>query len=169
MYTGLAKARNAGESCIRRHRDCSGFSLLELMAAVAIASLLGVVAVPLYEEQVDKAKRARAIADIKIIEVQIERFHSDNARLPGTLTDLGVLVPADPWGKAYQYLNIVDADNQGKGKLRKDKNLVPINSDYDLYSLGKDGECASPLTAQKSQDDIVRANNGGYVGLASEY
>jgi general secretion pathway protein G len=58
---------------------------------------------------------------------------------------------------------------KGNGKARKDKFLVPINSDYDLYSDGQDGQSASPLTAKASQDDIVRAANGSYVGLASQF
>jgi general secretion pathway protein G len=52
---------------------------------------------------------------------------------------------------------------------RKDKNLHPLNSDFDLYSIGKDGESRQPLTAKWSRDDVVRANDGGFVGLASEY
>jgi len=64
-------------------------------------------------------------------------------------------------------LNITTTN--GKGKVRKDHNLVPLNSDYDLYSMGKDGKSVSPLTAKASRDDIVRANNGAFVGLASEY
>lgn len=59
--------------------------------------------------------------------------------------------------------------NTGLGKLRKDKNLVPINSDFDLYSKGPDGQSASPLTASISQDDIVRGRNGTFFGKASEY
>lgn len=55
------------------------------------------------------------------------------------------------------------------GQARKDRNLVPINSDFDLYSMGRDGQSAPPLTAKVSRDDIVRANNGGFVGLASDY
>jgi general secretion pathway protein G len=55
------------------------------------------------------------------------------------------------------------------GQLRKDRNLVPINTDFDLFSRGKDGQTNFPLTAQRSRDDIVRANNGGYIGLASDY
>jgi len=35
--------------------------------------------------------------------------------------------------------------------------------------VGKDGKSTAPLTAKISQDDIVRANNGGYVGLVSNY
>jgi general secretion pathway protein G len=53
--------------------------------------------------------------------------------------------------------------------MRKDRNLVPINSDYDLYSMGPDGESMPPLTAARSRDDIVRANNGGFVGTAEAY
>ena len=50
-----------------------------------------------------------------------------------------------------------------------DLSLHPINTDFDLCSVGKDGKSAAPLTAKISQDDIIRANNGGYVGLASNY
>jgi general secretion pathway protein G len=51
-----------------------------------------------------------------------------------------------------------------QGTLRKDRNLVPINSDYDLYSLGPDGETRPPLTAGPSRDDIARAADGSFVG-----
>jgi len=53
--------------------------------------------------------------------------------------------------------------------MRKDKNLTPINTYYDLYSTGKDGLSVSPLTAKHSRDDIVRANDGGFIGLATDF
>ena len=53
--------------------------------------------------------------------------------------------------------------------MRKDQNLVPINSDYDLYSLGEDGDSKAPLTARASHDDIIRANNGNFIGLGEDY
>ena len=55
------------------------------------------------------------------------------------------------------------------GKKRKDKSLHPLNSDYDLYSMGPDGRSVSPLTAKASRDDIIRANNGGFIGVAEDY
>ena len=55
------------------------------------------------------------------------------------------------------------------GQARKDRFLVPINSDYDLYSMGPDGGSVPPLTAALSRDDIIRANNGDYFGLASGF
>ena len=47
--------------------------------------------------------------------------------------------------------------------------MVPINTDFDLYSKGPDGKSATALTAKISQDDIIRANDGQYIGRASEY
>ena len=52
---------------------------------------------------------------------------------------------------------------------RKDGNLVPINTKYDLCSFGKDGKSKAPLRAKDSHDDIIYANDGGYIGLASEF
>jgi general secretion pathway protein G len=55
------------------------------------------------------------------------------------------------------------------GQLRKDHNLVPINTDFDLYSVGRDGLSVAPLTAPRSRDDVVRGNNGAYIGLGENY
>jgi general secretion pathway protein G len=38
-----------------------------------------------------------------------------------------------------------------------------------LYSAGRDGVTVKPLTAQSSQDDVIRARNGRFVGLVRDY
>ena len=55
------------------------------------------------------------------------------------------------------------------GQARKDHNLVPINSDFDLFSAGRDRKTTGPLTAKASQDDIVRGSDGAFVGLGRDY
>ena len=65
----------------------------------------------------------------------------------------------DPWGNAYQYRNV--QTQKGNGKLRKDRFMVPLNSDFDLYSRGADGLSRDPLSAPASHNDIIRANDGG--------
>ncbi len=55
------------------------------------------------------------------------------------------------------------------GEARKDGNLVPINTNFDLYSMGRDGKSKPPLRAKDSLDDIIYANDGDYIGLASDY
>jgi general secretion pathway protein G len=143
--------------------------LIDLMLAVIIASLLMVVAVPAYDQFIDRARVARAIGDIGSISIAIERFGiKNNGRLPNFLDELLMDVPFDPWGAPYQYLNIVAA-GPGKGAFRKDGKLNPLNSDFDLFSVGADGESMGPLSAAKSRDDIVRANNGAFIGLGENY
>ena len=85
---------------------------------------------------------------------------------PPDLNALGRGAIRDPWGNPYRYLNIATAI---PGHVRKDRFLVPLNSDYDLYSMGKDGESQPPITSAKSRDDILRASNGAFIGLASDF
>jgi general secretion pathway protein G len=40
---------------------------------------------------------------------------------------------------------------------------------YALYSNGAYGRSDPPLTSQLSHDDILRANNGRFLGLSSDY
>jgi general secretion pathway protein G len=46
---------------------------------------------------------------------------------------------------------------------------LPLNSDYDLFTIGPDGLSAISIDSQFSLDDVIRANNGAYFGVASEY
>lgn len=57
----------------------------------------------------------------------------------------------------------------GAGGARKDRFLVPINSDFDVYSMGKNRDTVAPLNPPKSQDDVIRASDGGYYGLARNF
>lgn len=146
-----------------------GFTIIELLVAIAVAAALVAVAVPSYESHRNKALVAQAASDIKSLDVLITQYHADNMRFPDSLADIGKGGMLDPWKNPYRYLKLSPLSPSASGKMRKDKNLVPINSDFDLYSMGKDSVSLPPLTAASSRDDIVRGSNGRYVGLASEY
>ena len=149
----------------------AGFTLVELLITIAILAVLAAIAVPSYSRYVDRAALAQATGDIRRLEVLIAQYQSDNQRLPSSLADIGKAAMLDPWKNPYQYLDLssLNVDKKLMGQVRKDKNLVPINSDYDLYSMGKDGKSRAPMTAADSRDDVVRASNGRFVGLASDY
>ncbi|MBW2096278.1 MAG: prepilin-type N-terminal cleavage/methylation domain-containing protein [Deltaproteobacteria bacterium] len=145
-----------------------GFTLIEIIIVMAILSILSAIAIPAYSRYIEKTRITKAIAEIKILSQEINGFKEDNNdTLPATLNAIGRAALLDPWGNPYQYLNY--ATTHGVGHIRKDRSLHPLNSDYDLYSMGKDGRSAPPITAHISQDDIIRANDGRFIGLAADY
>jgi len=147
----------------------SGLTIVELLIAIAIIGILSGIAIPIYAGYVENARVQTALADIRSISLVIEGFRNDRSSLPTSLADINYATFLDPWGNPYRYLNIQTSPPPPIGLLRKDRFVVPINTDYDLYSMGKDGQSAPALTAQKSRDDIIRANDGGYIGPAAGY
>jgi general secretion pathway protein G len=117
-----------------------GFTLIELMVVVVILGLLATMVMPKVLSKPEKARRTKAVAEIRIMQSALAMFKTDTGRFPTTaeglpalVTDPGVSgydkegylerVPTDPWGNKYIY---ICPGIRGK--------------DYDLVSLGKDGE-----------------------------
>jgi len=134
---------------------------------MGIIGTLAAIAVPNFIRYRQRAIEVKVIVEIKQIEKEVILFQIDTGDLPGSLADIGLDTLSDPWGNPYQYLNFETVN--GISELRKDRNLVPVNSEFDLYSMGPDGKSLSAFTAQVSRDDIVRANNGQYIGSVSNY
>lgn len=143
-----------------------GFTLLELMVIVAIIGTLAAIALPSYIGYQKRSLNLKAIVELRTIEATVESFLLVNDQLPLTLAEIGLDGLEDPWGNPYVY---VPSDSVPLGKRRSKNGIVPVNTDFDLYSMGADGESRRPFTAKASRDDIVRANNGGYFGLAADY
>jgi general secretion pathway protein G len=146
-------------------RRPAGFTLVEMLLVVAIVGVLASMAIPMVQSAIDRAKVARAIGDIRAVQTEIAGLDS----LPESLAAIGRGGLLDPWGRPYVYLLLAGASRGVIGQARKDRFLVPLNSDYDLYSAGADGESRPPITASPSRDDVLRANNGGFIGRASRY
>jgi general secretion pathway protein G len=135
-----------------------------------VLAVLAAIAVPAYKGRIDRLKVGQCAADLRDIALAIERYRTTNGFYPpDALAQLSGIPLTDPWGNSYQYLNFNSTDPSVMGKIRKDHNLHPLNTEFDLYSLGADGASSPPLTAQNSQDDVVWARDGGFVGLASDY
>lgn len=145
-----------------------GVTAIELLVVLAIIGVLTAVAVPKYQDYRERARVNQAIMDIRAINASLRLHMLDTKTPPLTLAEVGQAGKLDPWGRPYQYLKLLGVKG-APGKARKNKNLVPLNSDFDLYSLGKDGKSAGPITAQASRDDVLLANDGRFVGLASDY
>ncbi|MDY0361347.1 MAG: prepilin-type N-terminal cleavage/methylation domain-containing protein [Desulforegulaceae bacterium] len=144
----------------------SGFTLIEIMIVIAIISILSAIAIPFMFNYIYKVKVVRTITEIKTIESALMLYNTENNQFPQDLDSIGFGSAKDVFGNPFRYTPIKGTK---KGILRKNKFLVPVNTDFDLYSCGKDGKTTAPFTAKASKDDIVRANNGGFYGLVENY
>jgi type IV pilus assembly protein PilE len=72
-----------------------GFSLIELMIAVAIIGLLAAVAYPSYQDQVRKGNRAAAQAFMMEVSQAQQNHLMNNRSYATSLTALGVSTPSD--------------------------------------------------------------------------
>ena len=145
-----------------------GITLVELMLSIAILGLLAGIALPTYRNHVENLRNKQAAGDMMQIFLAVSKRRDENGRVPATLAGIPNLPAVDPWGQPYVYYSFT-APGFNRGQVRKDRNLVPINTEFDLYSRGKNGDSRPPLTAPQSQDDIVMARDGSFIGLAKDF
>ena len=153
-----------------RSRGCDGFTLIELMLTVAISGVLATLAATRYMTFVERARVIRAVADIKNISATVRGYAVEVGYPPDDLAQVDSDWLVDPWLLGYRYLPLEGAGGPINGfQARRDQFLVPLNTDFDLYSIGRDQLTAKSLALLESRDDVVRANDGGFYGLGSRY
>jgi general secretion pathway protein G len=148
-------------------RDQRAFSLVETLVVCGLIATLASLSAGIYVNALKRARITRAIGDLRALDTDIRAFHTRFNRYPTTLTEARPLIPVDPWGSPYVYTDL--SQSNGRGRARKDGRLNPLNADFDLYSIGEDHRTSTPLTAAASKDDVIRARDGAYLGLASEF
>ena len=135
--------------------------MIEMLFVLIVIGGLTSIAAPKVTMFVNDARVARATGDIKAIQVDIMKHVAQYDVLPASLAAVQRAGFQDPWGRPYIY------SVPGGGRL--DAFGVPLNTQFDLYSLGEDGASSASIMAGPSQDDIVLGNDGGFIGQASRY
>ena len=130
---------------MKKYREQSGFTLLELMVVLVIIGILAALIAPRLINRLDDAKVTDAKVQIKNFETALRLFKTDNGFYPSTEQGLEALVsppvtgqvpenyrsggdlerktiPEDPWGNEYIYIS------PGSG------------GDYDIVTYGADGQ-----------------------------
>ena len=148
----------------------SGFTLIELLLVMAIIGVLATMAISTLGEIRDRTRTSRAVSEIRNIEKDIFAYASEKGTYPPDLTAIGKTDELDPWGHPYVY-KPAPADGSITDPINRSSSGKLINTDFDLYSLGPNGE-ADPdglLTSPAGEDDIIRGNEGAYADLAKRY
>lgn len=149
----------------------AGFTLIEVLAVAVIIGILAAIALPRISAAILTAEQGRAVGDLSAIHTAIVVYRTTHGNaLPATLEDLVPSfldsIPLDPWGFDYRYQRHADIT---PGERRRDGPLVPINSEFDLWSVGPNGASVPSIRAVPSRDDVIMAADGGYFGVADEY
>ena len=123
------------------HGRGGGFTLLELLVVLVIIGLLASYVGPKYFAQIGKSEQSVARAQIQAFSRAVGTYRLDVGNFPTTEEGLASLttkpanatkwngpyldkaVPSDPWGRPYLY-----------------RSPGQHNSDFDIESLGKDGQ-----------------------------
>lgn len=143
--------------------ESSGFTLIELVTVIVILGFLVLIAMFAFRKYLYKAEVITAVADIGAIEKIIYGYTIDfQGALPPNLAAVNYGGFEDPWGNPYVYQPDLTISPRTKGGGN-------INTDYDLYSIGRDGLSPAEITLPGSLDDIIRASDGNYKGLADRY
>ncbi len=83
-----------------------GFTLIELMIVVVVVAILASIAVPAYQEQIAKAKRADAVAALTTAAQALERYYTSNGRYLDANGDLAAVFPTAVPESGTAYYNI---------------------------------------------------------------
>jgi general secretion pathway protein G len=123
-----------------------GFTLIELIIAMAILALLALVVAPMFMGALDKARISSTKDKLKSIKTSIDMFKVDTGKYPSKIRDLvekpkeeslarnwqkggylqGGEEPKDAWDEYFVYKRTPDGQNP-----------------YELYSYGSNGPSAS--------------------------
>ncbi|MEO1039969.1 MAG: type II secretion system major pseudopilin GspG [Pseudomonadota bacterium] len=110
-----------------------GYSLMEILVAVAIIATLATLVLPQLFRQLDRSSITVAQTQIRMIETSLDTMRLDIGRYPTNEEGLGLLMepteatlamwngpyldgelPTDPWGNPYRYLPAASSADRGQ-------------------------------------------------------
>jgi len=107
-----------------------GFTIIELIVALAIVGLILTIAAPKYFGNVDKSKEAVLREDLYILRDAIDKYYADKQKYPEALEDLVTAkylrsIPIDPFTLSARSWVLVPPEDPSLGVVANVRSSAP--------------------------------------------
>ena len=107
-----------------------GFTLIELIVALAIVAIILTIAAPKYFGNIDKTKEAVLREDLYVIRDAIDKYYGDKNKYPDALEDLVTekylrSVPIDPFTLSARSWVLVPPEDTSLGVISNVRSSAP--------------------------------------------
>ncbi|MBC3879955.1 type II secretion system protein [Undibacterium sp. LX40W] len=111
-------------------KKASGFTMIELMVAMAIVAVMLTVAAPRYFSNIDKTKEAVLREDLYILRDAIDKFYADKNKYPEQLADLVTekylrSIPVDPYTRSSNSWVVLPPEDGSLGAIANVRSAAP--------------------------------------------
>lgn len=111
-------------------KKASGFTMIELMVAMAIVAVMLTVAAPRYFLNIDKTKEAVLREDLYILRDAIDKFYADKNKYPEQLADLVTekylrSIPVDPYTRSSNSWVVLPPEDGSLGAIANVRSAAP--------------------------------------------
>ncbi len=108
----------------------SGFTLIELIVALAIVAIILTIAAPKYFGNIDKTKEAVLREDLYVLRDAIDKYYGDKNKYPDALEDLVTekylrSVPIDPFTLSARSWILVPPEDASLGVISNVRSSAP--------------------------------------------
>lgn len=137
------------------YKNSKGFTLIELMIAVVVIAILAMVAIPAYNDTVQKARRSDAKSTLTQAASRMEQYFLDNKSYTTDMTDLGFTASPAQSIDGHYTLSVVTPTTGCPIATCYQLQAVPHDTDnycqtFTLNSLGAQGVTGSPAPTQSA-------------------
>lgn len=114
----------------------SGFSLIDLMITIVIASVLTAIAIPVYRDHTQRSRIAEATSQLLIMKLQLEQYYQDNRNYGAGVdgSNCGVTLPAQ-----NNFIYTCTVNNVGQSYLLNANGLAARGMQEFKFSLNEAG------------------------------
>lgn len=128
----MPNGKQMNRQTLRQKHSQRAFTLIELLAVLAIVALLLTLAIPRYFQSIELSKQTVLLENLRATREAIDKFYGDTGRYPETLDELVDKkylrsLPFDPLTESTTTWTIIAPDETAKGNVYSIKSSATGN------------------------------------------